>query len=627
MDEALLGERGIQARASRSLMDSKRPRIFTVLGVLVAAVSTIAIVVLGVKIIDARDSLAPSPIRSLASAGGGQICEADNGVVASDDERCSIVGRDALARGGHAVDAAVATAVCEGVVNPMSSGIGGGAFLLLRLANGSAIAYDMRETAPAAASKDMYAKNPSSKVDGALSAGVPGELAGLHLAWQHFGRLPWKSLFEPAIKLARDGFVVTAYLEFEIAQSLKGILAHRTLRQFLSPNGKLVKAGDVLRNEELARTLELIANEGPGVLYGGVIGEKLAADVQAAGGIITIDDLRDYETAVREAVTSDVMGLTVLGMPPPSSGGATLALVFNILSNFDDLASVPDDLFYHRLVEAFKHAYAVRMNLGDPGFANISRVMQDMLSPDFAVKLYTSILDNTTFGPEHYGSKWNQLVDHGTCHFGIIDQDRNALSMTTTVNWRFGSMLLSKSTGILLNNEMNDFAVPKAVVRGEFPPAEVNFVAPNKRPLSSMSPTIVLQDGQLRAVLGASGGIKIITGVAQVFLNYFVRGKDALHSVTTPRVHHQLVPNEVECEDWTLVTNELVEVPEVIRDGLSARQHKVVETTGYCVTQLVLHDLHVPAINHKPSLNNSTVYFGRITGVSDYRKHGSPAGF
>ncbi|GLJ51687.1 hypothetical protein SUGI_1098420 [Cryptomeria japonica] len=551
-----------------------------------------------------------------------EVIEAEHGVVAADDERCSDIGTDVLKEGGHAVDAAVATSLCLGVVNPMSSGLGGGAFMILRSSNGESQAFDMRETAPQAASEDMYAKNPSEKYIGPLSMGTPGELAGLHLAWTQHGKLPWKRLVQPALKLASEGFVVMPYLALGMKTSENSIMADKGLRDILTINGKLLSAGDICYNKKLAETLQTISDYGPSAFYNGSIGKSLVADVQEAGGILTFNDLQNYRVEVMDPISADVMGYTILGMPPPSSGAVGLILTLNILASYGTADAVKDVLGLHRTVETLKHMFAERMNLGDPKFVNITDVVADMLSPQFAEKLKEKIYDNTTFPPEYYEYKYSQLRDHGTSHFCIVDSERNALSMTTTVNYYFGAKMLSPSTGIVLNNEMDDFSTPTDISPDKLPPAPANFVRPNKRPLSSMTPTIVLKDGQLAGVLGGSGGLNIIPAVAQVFLNYFVKGLEPLAAVKAPRIYHRLIPNIVLYENWTVVDGEHIELSDKDKVGLRERGHQLQAKSGGAICQLVVQNLQNPI---KKSVNQ--VFYGLLTAVSDPRKDGAPDGF
>uniref|UniRef100_A0A0E0BX70 Glutathione hydrolase n=1 Tax=Oryza meridionalis TaxID=40149 RepID=A0A0E0BX70_9ORYZ len=436
----------------------------------------------------------------VVSGGGGGVrlspheVEAGVGAVATDDGRCSEVGAAALRAGGHAVDAAVAATLCLGVVHPMSSGVGGGAFIIARdAASGDAVAFDARETAPAAATPDMYAGNPTSKYKGALAMGIPGELAGLHAAWSRYGRLPWKDLFAPAIKLARDGFTVVPPVAGALKEAERDVLADPGLRAVFAPQGRILAAGEVCRNPALADTLEAVASGGVEVFYGGAIGERFVADVRRAGGIATVDDLRAYKVEVSDAMRSDAMGYTFLGMPPPSSGTVGMALVLNILDGYKSLEFLKGFLGVHRFIEALKHMLAIRMALGDPDYVNVAGNVSEMLSPAFADKIRQRIVDNTTFPPSYYFPKWSQLNDHGTSHLCVVDGDRNAVAMTTTVNSYFGAHVLSPSTGIVVNNEMDDFSVPAERTPDHLPPAPANFIAPGKRPISSMTPTIILK--------------------------------------------------------------------------------------------------------------------------------------
>eukprot|EP01018_Ginkgo_biloba_P038117 Gb_20989 [translate_table: standard] len=382
-----------------------------------------------------------------------EVIEADR-AVATDDGRCSEIGRDVIREGGHVVDAAVATTLCLGVVSPASSGLGGGAFMLVRLASGEEEAYDMRETAPALASQyykenctyklilavdgaadtqtvtvnladrawymsnfkcnfslqfilllqNMYASNPLSKASGVLSVSVPGELAGLHQAWRKHGRLQWERLVQPAVRLAA-GFTVSPSLAFQMKESEAAIFADKGLRGIFTSNGKLLQMGDICKNLKLAESLKAIAKFGPEVFYNGTVGAQLVKDVQSKGGILTVRDLQKYRVKVTDPVSADILGYKILGMPPPSSGGAGLILVLNILASYGVPSAASGAVGLHRTIEALKHMFAVRMNLGDPDFVNVSKVLSDMLSPKFAAQLRRTIYDNMTFDPSHYGAK------------------------------------------------------------------------------------------------------------------------------------------------------------------------------------------------------------------------------
>ncbi|GAQ91012.1 gamma-glutamyltranspeptidase [Klebsormidium nitens] len=555
-----------------------------------------------------------------------RMVTSDIGVVAADESRCSAIGRDVLAEGGTAVDAAVATALCLGVVRPEASGVGGGAFMLIRNANGSAEVIDMREEAPSRASQDMYKGDPQKAVDGGLAVAVPGELAGLYLAWQRHGRLKWARLVEPAIKLAEGGFEVEGFLAASIAEYGSTILSNPGMAQLFAPDGVLLQKGDVAYRKTLAQTLRRVADETPSVLHTGGLAAKLAADVRAAGGIMTAADLASYRPRIREPLRTMEMGYEVLGAPPPSSGGATVIQILKTLSAFDMPLAALGALGTHWIAEAFKHAFAMRMSLGDPEFVDVTAVLADMLSSDFAAQVRANISDDRTFPPEYYGGKWSQLDDHGTSHVSIVDSERNAVALTTTINTGFGSKVVSPSTGIILNNEMDDFSIPDTRNSFGLAPSEANFIRPGKRPLSSMSPTIVVHNGVVRMVAGASGGPRIITGTAQVLLNFLAGGKDPLAAVVAPRIHHQLIPDEIAYETLDLINGQLIELPPDVRNALLRRGHKLVPTTFGSVCQVVVHDLEVPVTKFgvvKPMLGR---WLGPLTAVSDPRKDGAPAG-
>ncbi|KAJ0861129.1 putative aminoacyltransferase, Glutathione hydrolase [Helianthus annuus] len=557
---------------------------------------------------------------------GDNTVESLGAVVAADDARCSEIGASVLQEGGHAVDAAVATALCLGVVNPMASGVGGGGFMVVRsAATSQTLAFDFRETAPLAASENMYENNLDAKYKGALSMGVPGEISGLHNAWLKYGRLPWKTLFDPAIRLAKDGFLVAPYLAGKLSSNEAKIKGDPGLQQVFAPNGELLKAGDICYNRKLGLTLEVVANEGPKAFYDGVIGEKLVKDVQDAGGILTMEDLRNYDVEVTDAVAVDTMGYTILGMPPPSSGTLGLALVSNILESYENSNAAKGALGLHRFIEALKHMFALRMDLGDPDYVNISKTVADMLSPSFAKNIQEKILDNTTFPSIYYMPRWSQLEDHGTSHFCIVDNDRNVVSMTTTVNYAFGGGVLSRSTGIVLNNEMGDFSVPTEISSDSLPPSPSNFIRPNKRPLSSMTPIIVLKDEQLVGVIGGSGGMNIIPAVAQVFINYFILGMDPSNAVQSPRVYHKLIPNVVSYENWTVIDGDHIELSDDRIQFLVERGHQLEPKAGGAICQLIVQTLKKPNENRKLRYDHQQVLRGMLTAVSDPRKDGRPA--
>ncbi|CAG7898934.1 unnamed protein product, partial [Brassica rapa] len=542
---------------------------------------------------------------------------ASNAAVATDHGQCSKIGMNVLRQGGNAMDASVAVALCLGVVNPGSSGLGGGSFAVVKMASGEETAYDFREVAPLRATEDMYGGNLELKKKGPLSVGVPGEVAGLFTAWKQLGKLPWKQLVYPAEKLAAEGYMISKYLYMQMNATRDDILADKGgLSELFASNGELKKPGTIVRNPKLAFTLKQIAEHGPKVFYNGTVGVNLVNDIQKLGGIVTLKDLNSYKVKVKKPLSNDILGYRLLGMPPPSSGGPSMVLILNILSQYGIPKGVAGPLGVHRLVEALKHAFAVRMNLGDPDFVDVTKVVSDMLSPKFAQELKKKINDDKTFDPKYYGRKWNEIHDHGTSHFSIIDKERNVVAMTTTVNGYFGATKLSPSTGIVLNNQMDDFSIPMKPQPDVPPPAPANFIRPGKRPLSSMSPTIVLKDGKVKAAVGASGGLYIIPGATQVFLNHFFLNMDPLSSVMAPRIFHQLIPNRISYEDWKTVYDDHFELPKETRDVLEKKGHVLTPIADGAISQLIVVE--------SGGNSNGT---SRLVAVSDPRKGGFPSGY
>nr|BAQ21912.1 gamma-glutamyl transpeptidase [Allium sativum] len=565
-------------------------------------------------------------VYELKTKSGGEVVQSEVGVVAADDGYCSETGASILRKGGHAVDALVATAICEGIRHPMSSGIGGGAFIVVRSAkDGKAFAFDARETAPIASSRDMYQNNHSDKCLGPLSIGIPGEVAGLHAIWKMYGKLPWKSLFQPSIDLLRNGFKIVPYLDMSIREHADKILSDPGLREVFAPNGRLLRLNDTLYNYRLVNSLETIAREGPQALYSGSIGEKFIQDVRDLGGIITMDDMENYKVEVTEALSGNALGYTIIGMPPPSTGTVGISMVLNILGSYKTLDAVKGLIGIHRLIEAIKHTLGMRMNLGDPNFVNITEYVNDMLSPTYAEKVKERIFDNTTFDLSYYSNKWSQLSDHGTSHVSIVDSERNAVSFTSTINEYFGAGVMSPATGIIANNEMCDFATPTDETVDDIPPAPTNFIEPNKRPLSSMSPLIILKDDNLAGVIGASGGMNIIPAIAQVLINYFILGMDPLKAVQYPRFYHRFTPNVVLYENYTAVNGENFMFPEAAIKFLEERHHQLQMKAGVAaVCQFVVQNL-TESGSSNANMKNGGHLRGMLTAVSDPRKDGSPA--
>ena len=544
--------------------------------------------------------------------------------VAADEARCSQIGADVLAENGTAVDAAVATALCLGVVHPHSSGIGGGTFILIfNNATGAAEVIDARETAPASARTDMYVGAPSAALIGGAAVAVPGELAGLYLAWQRHGKLPWSRLVTPAALLA-DGFAVGQQLAVAIAANRADIAKNAALAAYLMPRGVPLLEGEIATNRALAATLRAVAAAGPrAALYTGARAASLASDIRAAGGNLSVADLGDYAAVIRSPLRADTeLGVTLLGAPPPSSGGLGLIFLANFIGGYALPWTGAGELRWHRLVEGFKHSFAARMALGDPMdpfVRNNSAAISSLLSPAFADSLRGVTRDNATQPAVNYGGALNPLRngsgwlpdDRGTTHLSVVDAQRNAVALTSTINTGFGSKVLSPSTGILLNNEMDDFSSPGQPNAYGLAPSQANFIRPGKRPLSSMSPTVVLQDGKLRAVLGASGGPRIITATAQALLRVLALGQDAGAAVAAPRLHHQLFPEVAWAETTVAPDGTRIAVPMETILALRRRGDTVNTTDNGAVVQMIYADPDT----------------GLLHAVSDLRKGGKPAGY
>ncbi|KAK9819607.1 hypothetical protein WJX72_000222 [[Myrmecia] bisecta] len=548
---------------------------------------------------------------------------AKQGLVAADHGRCSDTGLQILQQGGNAVDAAIATALCQGVMSPQASGVGGGTFMLIRSPGGSVEVIDAREVAPAAATERMFAGQPDAALTGGLAIGVPLELAGLSLAHQRHGSLPWADLVAPAATLARDGFPLHPYLQATLVASRDALMQYPDLRQiFLKPEGaswRVPQVGEVCcQRPRLARFLDDVASQGVGVLYSGKYTQGLVDDIRAAGGIVTAEDLHSAAATVKTPLQAQIWGLNVIGPPPPSSAAAVMTAL-QILAGYAAPFASSGALGDHHLAEAMKHAFALRMNLGDPGsnttFLQLDSLLADMLSPQFAATLRSSILDSRTQNYTAYGGAHHVQSsvrdDHGTSHLNVVDRRQGAVAMTTTINTGFGSLVLSPSTGILLNNQMDDFSTPDQPNVYGLPPSAANFIRPGKKPLSSMSPIMLTgPDGSLMAAVGASGGPRIISAVIQAISRVAALGWDPLAAVAGARLHHQLIPQQLAAENWTAGALSL-QYGAARLEALQRRGHDVTATDWGAVTQMI-------TVSSEDS---------SLTGACDPRKDGAPAGY
>jgi gamma-glutamyltranspeptidase / glutathione hydrolase len=477
-----------------------------------------------------------------------RVVTGERAMVVSGSPLASAVGRDLLQAGGNAVDAAVAVGFALAVVHPEAGNLGGGGFTMIRLANGEVYALDYRETAPGRATRTMYVGpdgNPTDKSwTGHLAVGVPGSVAGLAEAHRRFGRLPWARVIEPAIRLARDGFVVDQY-RHDAIQSDAGRLARfpASAHTFL-PGGLAPATGAIWTQPDLARTLEAIRDGGADAFYRGPIADLIVAEMKRGGGIITGHDLANYQTRWREPLQITYRGRTIYSMPPSSSGGVTLALILNILEGFDPLPAFGTPALMHLEAEAMRRAFMERnASLGDPAF--VDNPVALMISKQHAAERRAEI-DPAQATPT--STLAVGLRDGpSTTHYSVVDQDGNAVSTTTTLNNSFGSAVTVAGAGFLLNDEMDDFTTAPGkpnnygLVQGE-----ANAIAPGKRMLSAMTPTIVLdRDGRLLMVLGTPGGPTIITQVYHVISNVIDHGMSLPEAIWVPRLHHQALPDRI----------------------------------------------------------------------------------
>ena len=510
-------------------------------------------------------------LAAIAAAAPLRPTHAPHAIVTSVHELASRAGIEMLRAGGNAVDAAVATGFALAVVHPQAGNLGGGGFLLLRLANGKTHFIDFREKAPAAATENMYLdaqgnvipdSSKDSSVVGYKSAGVPGTVAGLVYAEKQYGKLSIEKVIAPAIKLARDGFP----LAYEDAQDLKDdeYLAQfpESKRIFLR-DGNYYQPGEIFKQPELAHTLERLAKD-PDEFYHGAMARELAAAIHQGGGLISAADLAAYEVKEREPVRGTYRGYDIIGAPPPSSGGVALIEVLNILEGFD-LAKLSNRsaAVIHLTSEAFRRAFYDRTDfMGDPDFAQVP--VAQLIDKRYAAAWRDSIdLNHASVSKDlKRPSIFNELErvaksrptalrePQNTTHYSVVDAEGNAVAVTTTLNDSFGSRITIKGLGFLLNDEMDDFAakqgVPNAygLIQG---PA--NAIGPGKRPLSAMTPTIVLKDGKLFLVLGSPGGPTIITTVANILLGVVDFSLDIQEAVNAPRFHNQWLPDEILVED------------------------------------------------------------------------------
>jgi gamma-glutamyltranspeptidase / glutathione hydrolase len=564
-----------------------------------------------------------------------------NGMVASAHPLATQAGVGILKQGGNAIDAAVATTLAISVVEPFAAGIGGGGFMMTKMGK-DLKSLDFRERAPQKASRNMYLDaqgkvRPNASLEGHLAAGVPGTIAGLAAAHQKYGKLPWRTVVAPAIKLARDGFTVSEIYTEQAKSKQKLLATNPAARQIFTRNGRPLQPGERLIQRDLARTLISVARN-PRNFYTGFIATAIDRDMRRSQGLITLADLKSYQPKWREPLCGKFRQYNVCSMPPPSSGGVHLLQILNTIGT-TDLAAMgwhsPDSL--HLLIESMRIAYADRSKyLGDPDFIKVP--VSALTNPAYAAQRRQEIkLDQARssatlqpFAPEilkqfdapakqpvgaptstNKGYSHAQITNNKqplsesleTSHLTVVDKNRNVVSLTFTVNYRFGAGVVVPGTGILLNDEMDDFAAAPGVANAYgLVGGEANSIAPGKTPLSSMTPTIVTENGQFRLAAGAPGGSTIITTVLQILLNVLEYKMDVGAAVSAGKIHHQWLPDKVNVDPWGFDPSTLAE--------LRRRGHSI-EPREYWS--------NANAIQQLPD--------GRLEGAADPRGEGVAKGF
>ncbi|NPE54743.1 gamma-glutamyltransferase [Dickeya dadantii] len=553
--------------------------------------------------------------------------EAKNGMVVTSQHLASQVGVDILKIGGNAIDAAVAVGYAQAVVNPCCGNIGGGGFMTIHLADGKDTFINFRETAPAAASANMYLDaegkvKKDASLYGYLAAGVPGTVLGLETAREKYGKLTRAQVMTPAIKLAREGFILTRGDTDILDTTVKRFKQDpESARIFLRPDGSALQPGDRLVQTDLATTLQAIADKGPDAFYHGKLPQIIEDAAKKGGGILTAADLANYRVTETQPITCSYRGYQFISSPPPSSGGITMCETLNILEGYD-LKSMGFNSAQaiHVMTEAMRHAYMDRNTyLGDPDF--VKNPVDRLLSKAYAAEIRKKIDDTRATPSEQVKPGMEPHEKPETTHYSIVDNQGNAVSTTYTVNGRFGAVVIAPGTGFFLNDEMDDFTVKVGeknlygLVQGER-----NAIAPGKRPLSSMSPSLVTKDGKILLVLGSPGGSRIISITLQSALNILDFGMLPQEAVDAPHIHHQWLPDEVYYEQRGLSADTLALLKE--------RGYKMVEQTPWGATELIMVGLAgvegvIPANSGNDSAVSGKVREGYLYGANDSRR---PAG-
>ncbi|MFN3960955.1 MAG: gamma-glutamyltransferase [Parvularculaceae bacterium] len=542
--------------------------------------------------------------------------EAENGMVAAQDRLAAEVGRDILKNGGNVVDAAVATGFALAVTHPQAGNIGGGGFMLIKFADrDEVIAIDYRERAPAAATRDMFL-DEKGEVDNSrarfshLSAGVPGSVMGLTTALEKYGTMPLGAVMAPAIRLAEKGFPVTGALADALSEYSSRFERDPSSLAYFTKNGAPYRKGDILIQKDLARTLKTIAKNGTKGFYEGPVADRIVAEMAANGGLITHEDLKSYRAVEREAVKGTFRGYEIISMPPPSSGGVHLIEMLNVLEGYDLAAMGHNSADYlSLLVETMRRAYADRSAyLGDPDFFSVP--VAALTSRDYAAAIRKKINPKRATKSSDVAPGLGPVGEsEQTTHYSVMDKDGNAVAVTTTLNFTFGSSFSVDGAGFLLNNEMDDFSAKPGTPNGYgLLGGAANEIAPMKRPLSSMTPTIVVKDGKAVFATGTPGGSTIINIVLQNVLNILEFGMNPMQANAAPKIHHQWQPDRITAEPGVPVdTIRLMEA----RGFIFARSDK-------------------GALQQRPMGRTNTVmlYEGMLLGAADPREpDGGVGGF
>ncbi len=527
------------------------------------------------------------PITFAAMEGFGEVTADGKSAIATVNPLATSAGLEVYAKGGNAIDAAVAAALALGVVDGHNSGIGGGSFILIHWANGKIEAIDAREVAPAKAHRNMYVEggkvNAQLSRVGALASGIPGSVAAFDYLLGKGGKLTRQQIFSPSIVLAEKGFPIDAIYARRLqrhAEVLRSFTGSASV--LLDENKQPWPAQHVLVQEDLAKTYKALAEKGADYFYKGDFANKVGQWMVKNKGVIEASDFSNYQLLIREPVRSSYRGFDIFGFPPPSSGGIHVAQILNILKNYD-VASLKDSDRQHVLAEAMKLAFADRAYwLGDPAFA---KVPANLVSNAYAKKLAKKISLKHAANNVEYGTPANadiDLFDKHTTHISTADSAGNWVAITTTVNTDFGSKVIIPGTGVIMNNQMDDFSAEPGVPNlYGLVGSEANSVAPGKRPLSSMSPTIVLQNGKPIMTLGAAGGPTIISQVVQALIQVIDNKSPLQEALSAPRIHHQWRPDALYLEP---------SIDEAIKAELSARGHTIKKLGPYGSTQAISID-------------------------------------